>query len=274
MIPITGGTFTMGSPKAAIDSGEASDDEVEHQVTLTPYCIDQTEVTVAAYRQCATKMQNGVQCSGFPSTSRHPADDRSFDKWCNGNDLLRESDPINCVEWSMANVYCRWAGKSLPTEAQWEHAARGAVGRSYPWGDEQPDASRINACGPECAQMDSSSIPDVMPGVMYEEGDRWPTTAPTGLVPGDVSAFGVRDMAGNVHEWVADWYAPYDISASTDPLRHTALPGDARRVVRGGSWRSFKPSEARNAARRKALPEMRHIAVGFRCAKAQAPEGQ
>jgi formylglycine-generating enzyme required for sulfatase activity len=269
MIAVPGGTFKMGSPWSAIQKGEAGDDEIEHEVTLSPYCIDRTEVTVAAYAACAAD-----KCPPAPTTvawKGASADEvRFYSPWCNGGKKDRDDHPINCVNWNMADTYCKWVSKALPTEAQWEFAARGLTGHIYPWGDEPPAPARLNACGTECRDEAAKAG---RPGwiTMYQEADSWPTTAPVGEVEGDTSAFGVRDMGGNVVEWVADVYAPYALSLKNDPRRDKAPAADSPRVIRGGGWRSDVPRDVRAAFREGLVGDARFVSAGFRCARGQNP---
>src|SRR5262249_8083182 len=122
-------TFNMGSAYGN------SDEMPQHNVRLSAFCMDKTEVTVAAYQRCVDEKQ----CE--------PAGGKNVSQSCNRDNPGREKHPINCVNWDQAVKYCKWAGGQLPTEAQWEYAARGTDGRTYPWGNELPQASRLNACG-------------------------------------------------------------------------------------------------------------------------------
>ena len=252
MVRVPGETFVMGK--------EGSQDAPQHQVTLSPYAIDRTEVTVAAYRACA---QAGA------CTAPHLEE---FDGYCTWAAAGREQHPVNCVDWAQADAFCRWAGKRLPTEAEWEHAARGADGRLYPWGNEPPTAERLNACGRECAgstwmqaTLDASvPMPPNTPRAMYDGDDGWQTTAPVGSFPADVSPFGVLDMAGNVSEWVADRFAPYPTDALTDP---TGPPAGKARAWRGGGWCDTVLTVARADWRMGSAPDFAVPALGFRCAR-------
>ena len=190
MVHVAGGTFLMGSP-----TGRGSYHEYpQHQVTLTGYCIDKTEVTVAAYMQCVA--------SGKCTAAQEPSAE-GFDSLCNGTRADRQNHPVNCVDWNQAAAYCAWAKKRLPSEAEWEYAARGSEGRTYPWGNEAPSAKRLNACGSECRALGKRQGKDW--AVIYEDSDGWEATAPVGSFQRGASPFGVLDMAGNVWEWTADW---------------------------------------------------------------------
>jgi formylglycine-generating enzyme required for sulfatase activity len=274
MVPIPGGTFTMGSPK---NNRDQDYDERGHDVTLSPFCIDLTEVTVKAYRDCAARVQNGVKCPAVPVTVKGTVygDVRVNNAWCNGGARDREDHPINCVDWMMAERYCRWAGKRLPSEAQWEYAARGTSGRKYVWGDDDLAARRLNGCGPECSDMLAKEA-HFEQGTLHDEADPWPWTAPVGKVEGDRSAFEVRDMAGNVIEWVADWYVLYDIlikkdPVQKDPLQNTKPTVEPKRVQRGAGWMTYLPARARAPYRFYEPDDTRSANVGFRCARDPLP---
>jgi formylglycine-generating enzyme required for sulfatase activity len=216
------GTFQMGSPAGV---GEANE-HPQHQVTLSAYCIDKTEVTVKDYRACVAK----GACSATATTQS-----------CNGED--RADHPVNCVTWDEAVAYCKWAGKRLPTEAEWEYAARGADGRTYPWGNKAPTTERLNT---------------------YADGDGWSTTAPVGSYPKGASPVGALDLAGNVWEWTADWYGPYSATAVTDPTG--VIAGDFR-VIRGGGWNINDPGIVRAAVRLWFETSKAVDLIGFRCVR-------
>lgn len=261
---IEGGTFHMGSD--ATDPRAEPDERPEHEVTLRPFCLDVTEVTVAQYRRCTQEVRHGVTCRPAPAgVAWMGADVRFWTRFCNGGRSDRDDHPINCVDWRAADTYCRWAGGALPTEAQWELAARGAEGRTYPWGDAPPDATRLNACGAECRAM-ARRLGRPWPA-LHEDDDGAEATAPVGLFRKGATPEGVLDLAGNVREWVQDRKADYDPAPAADPVQSKGM----LRVLRGGSWHIADPRWLRGADRNSANEGDRHSGVGFRCARTPEP---
>jgi formylglycine-generating enzyme required for sulfatase activity len=218
MVYIPGGTFTMGATDGRPDELPLT------RVTLSPYWIDLTEVTVADYQACVAKGDcnaTGLDCN----TAR-----------ANWSKKGRETHPVNCVDWNQARAYCTAQGKRLPTEAEWEFAARGPESDAYPWGNSDPDTNQAN--------WNSNG------------------TVPVGTYPAGQSVFGVLDLAGNVSEWVEDAYAPYRGGHVRDPRQ----PSGTMRVVRGGSFGDYWVKSTRSATRGPFPAETRDGHVGFRCA--------
>ena len=223
MTGIPSGTFLMGDPTTTSPTELGV-----HRVQVSSFCIDLTEVTVAAYRRCTT-------CRAPATTT-----------YCNWAMSGRESHPVNCVDWEQSAAYCRWRGTSLPTEAQWEYAARGTDGRTYPWGNAPPDTQ---LCWSESVERSG--------------------TCPVRSFPAGNSPFGVFDMAGNAWEWTADFWGAYDTtgSLSVDP---TGPSSGTSRVSRGGPWASTGAFLI-NATHRNndfARPNVSDFLYGFRCARA------
>lgn len=220
MVYVPAGEFLMGSNK----SNPQADPDEKPQLTpiLDAYWIDRTEVTNAMYTGC---VEAGA-CTP-PMHSSHYA-------------LPEYADhPVAGVTWFQAGEYCAWAGRRLPTEAEWEKAARGTDGRLYPWGNTPPNAKLLNFAD--------------------QVGD----TAPVGSYPAGASPYGALDMAGNVWEWVSDGYDPgyYTHAPSTNPPGGTSAN---QRVVRGGAW-GVDARAVRAANRFWAFPG-RNDTDGFRCA--------
>jgi formylglycine-generating enzyme required for sulfatase activity len=257
MIEIPGGRFFMGS-----DDGLPLE-KPAHNVTLSRYCIDKLEVSTESYKACSDRgdcKRAGIanDWDGISDRER-----RIFDPLCNVREPIgRGKHPINCVSWEMAAQYCKASGKRLPTEAEWEFAARGPDGRKYPWGDEEPGPTLLNACGRECMAWSAKNGVDQR--AMFNADDGWATTSPVGSFPSGASRYGVQDVVGNVWEWVLDYYAEYSASDQVDP--HGPGAGDER-VIRGGAWNGGYASWVRPTFRYKDVGSKRSYGIGFRCAQ-------
>ena len=256
MVYIAGGQFFMGS-----DDGLAME-KPAHNVKVSPFCIGIYEVTTAKYVACSDegKCKRASRSNVWDGITA--PDRKTYDPLCNVTDPTgRAQQPINCVDWERADTYCHVAGGRLPTEAEWEFAARGSDGRQYPWGDDPPSAKYLNACGSECVAW--SRAHKVPQKAMYAADDGWATTAPVGSFPAGKSRFGLMDVVGNVWEWVGDWYAPYGDAEPVDPKG----PANGKaKVMRGGSWNGAEPSWVRPTFRFMNDPAAMSYGVGFRCA--------
>ncbi|MGZ3418932.1 MAG: SUMF1/EgtB/PvdO family nonheme iron enzyme [Polyangiales bacterium] len=259
MAEIPGGKFFMGS-----DTGEENE-KPAHNVTLSPYCMDLHEVTVEDYKKCS----DGGDCKrawavvDWPDIT--PKEKKTYTPLCNINDPEgKAKHPVNCIDWQMAVTYCEAQKKRLPSEAEWEFAARGPDGRVYPWGDELPDETHLNACGKECLDWGRKTGEQVK--AMYKGDDGFPNTAPVGSFPKGASRYGLVDVVGNVWEWTFDWDGKYTADSLTDPKGPSK--GEDR-VVRGGAWNGAFASWVRPSFRYSFPPETKSHAVGFRCAKDQ-----
>ena len=204
-------------------------------VQLDAFWIDKTEVTNLIYARC---VEAGA-CNP-PRSSRSNTRDPYF-----GNPDF-DDYPVVYVSWEDASQYCAWAGGRLPTEAEWEKAARGTDGRQYPWGDAEPSG--------------------VFGLLNYQAQD----TTEVGTYPDGASPYGALDMAGNVSEWVADWFSPdyYDNPPAANP---TGPDTGEYRVWRGGSWANTSPDRVRTYSRTGNLPTDASGGIGFRCARDAAP---
>jgi formylglycine-generating enzyme required for sulfatase activity len=261
MMWIAGGRFTMGSGAQTDDNDAAP----AHPVTLDPYCIDVREVTAKDYQTCVDarrcKPARSVAMPNLGVSER-----KLYSSLCTHGRKDKQEYPINCVTWRQAERYCSSMDKRLPTEAEWELAALGAVPHAYPWGDEEPTPAHVNACNGECVAW-AKEKGLTWPGLAAGD-DGYPTLAPVGQFPRGNTASGLQDLAGNVAEWVEDGYAPYPESAVENPR---GMPRADRRVVRGGAWNSSYARAFRPFVRR-AEPFTRATAeIGFRCASKPLP---
>ena len=208
MVWVPGATFTMGSA----DGVGNNDEHPAHQVTLSGYWIYQYDVTVAQYRAFCTATGHALPM--FPS-------DYSWKGKTGWDDPALQQHPIVFVGWNDAKAYADWAGVTLPTEAQWEYAARGPNGNNYPWGGTATKDDKYNGWDvTKCANWDNSGKVDK-------------STWPVGSFPAGASWCGAQDMTGNVWQWCGDRYGKYDAAAVTNP---TGPATGIRRVLRGGSW--------------------------------------
>lgn len=263
MIRVEGGTFKMGT-------NDYANEQPVHDETVKTFCLDKTEVTAKAYAACV----NAKVCSDLPHTL-NISDTDWVKKWgiaCTGGKADLREHPINCVSWDEAKAFCAWSNGGrgrLPSEAEWEFAARGKEGRKYPWGntpeptDNLEDGNRLlNGCGPECVEKVKTLGWGGWPS-MYPLSDASPTTAPVGSFrdgdtpPQGDAKEGFRDLAGNVWEWVEDVYCDtYERKTCTKS-----------RVVRGGGWEYSGPGLVRGSFRHFGPSASRIFFIGFRCAR-------
>jgi formylglycine-generating enzyme required for sulfatase activity len=201
MVYVPAGEFLMGSSDEDPDAEDY--EKPQHTVYLDAFWIDKLEVTNAQYRQC---VEAGACQAPWPCER---GEAQSYDDPAKGN------HPVVCVNWNKAQDYAAWVGGRLPTEAEWEKAARGTDGRLYPWGDSPPDCGKANYSG--CWEVAAAEM------------------LPMGSHPDGASPYGAMDMAGNVFEWVADgWDEGY---YSGSPARNPQGPESGSvKVVRGGAY--------------------------------------
>ncbi len=215
MVRVPAGEFFMGCNEE-VDRECEDDEKPGRTMRLKEFWIDKHEVTVAEYEECvkAGKCKNPL--------------DKSVIKYCNWGYADRSEHPVNCVYWHQAKNYCEWRGKRLPSEAEWEKAARGPDGRIYPWGNDDSEL-RGMAVNLGCGDVSTQPV----------------CSKPTGNSP-----YGLCDMAGSVWEWVEDWY--------DDTL--------LKRSLRGGSW-CHTASNLRSSFRLWSYPVFSFPIAGFRCAR-------
>jgi formylglycine-generating enzyme required for sulfatase activity len=227
MVRIPAGEFIMGD-----DEGDA--EGPAHAVFLDEYWIDANPVTNQEFARF-------IEATGFITTATMAGKQ----DWTTHAYPGRESHPVVLVSWTDAEAYAIWAGSKLPTEAQWEKAARGGlVGKRFPWGDDMPSENRVNW------------------NRTYVSGEL-PTSPITTFPP---NALGVYDMAGNVWEWCHDWYS--DDTYSAEPRRDPAGPAAGTyKARRGASWNVREAFRLRCANRGAMPPDSYHPNLGFRCVR-------
>ncbi len=239
LVFIPAGPFLRGSPVS--DPESEANERPEGEVYLEAYWIDQTEVTNRMYSLCV--LEGGCEPPQSESTLTRNAyyDNLDYAEY-----------PVVNVSWAQAENYCRWAGRRLPSEAEWEKAARGPQGARYPWGDADPNCDLLNFGNPGPGQGACSS-----------------DTTRVGSFPAGASTYGALDMAGNVFEWVADWYRPdaYRLSQDSNP---TGPESGETRVLRGGALNDATGA-VRAANRHQTHPENISYFIGFRCAVSATP---
>jgi formylglycine-generating enzyme required for sulfatase activity len=258
MVLVEGGSYFMGtdSPDPTLASAAPS-----HKVDVASFCLDRHEVTVAEFHRCSDpgECKRAYQKSHWADPDEPKADATAFSSLCNDGREGVDDHPINCVAWTQAAAFCQFRGARLPTEIEWERAARGGDGRMYPWGNEAPGPERLNACGSECLAWFRRSKVGLDSG-MFPASDAHVETSAVGAFPQGRAKGELDDLAGNVAEWTADPFTAYP-GSTLSPL----VP-EAARVVRGASIHSTSIAEVDPAFRRP-VPESWHPHdVGFRCA--------
>jgi len=234
VVLVPAGEFTMGSQESY------PTERPPRKVYLDAFYVDKYEVTNAEY-------QAFVKATGRPEPmgiglveGKFVAD---FRPW-RDSQFNKPNQPVVCVGWEDAEAYAKWAGKRLPTEAEWEKAARGATdARAYPWGDDAPDCTLANA---DNCEKDTTQV---------------------GSYPTGASPYGVMDMAGNVFEWTNDWYSAgyYYTSPDSNPQGPTSGMGW---VLRGGAFEAYWQWERVAKRYYRGTFDFSNVDIGFRCAAA------
>jgi formylglycine-generating enzyme required for sulfatase activity len=230
MVYVPPGTFLRGC-----DTSSWAEERPEALVTLTRGFF------VAKYPTLVREFHAFVEATGHVTTAEREGDEQT---WRSPDFEQADDHPVVCVSWHDSVAFGAWAGLRLPTEAEWEYAARGTYGRTYPWGDELPDDTRLAWSG----------------------GDtRRSGTAPVGEHPAGASPFGVHDLAGTVLEWAADWYD--EKGYGTETVDPTGARQGTNRAIRGGCWWDDHAADVRAAYRYWYVPDGRFDSIGFRAAR-------
>jgi formylglycine-generating enzyme required for sulfatase activity len=235
MVTIPAGEFLMGNPEGI---GRA-DEWPQRSVYLDRFSIDQVEVTNERYM-------------AFVAATGHRTPPNPYGTGPLVSIKGLEELPVVQTTWYDANAYCAWAKKRLPTEAEWEKAARGTDGRKFPWGND--------AATPKRANFD-------------REWDEEKTLLPVGSLPEGDSPYGVKDMAGNAREWVSDWYTPDYYRQAPNRNPQGPEKKGVVRSIRGGSWHS-PVSDITTSARGRGGFALQTHGTGFRCARGEDSESQ
>jgi serine/threonine-protein kinase len=245
MVYIPAGEFTFGDAAST------------RTIYLDAFWMDKVEVTNAQFQQFvdATGYKTDAEKLGWGFEYRDGWQRVEGISWRaprGAGSTPQANLPVVVVSWNDANAYCVWAGKRLPTEAEWEKAARGTDARVFPWGNTW-DGTRLNFCDANCAYTWKDA----------NANDRFAEAAPVGSFTTSASPYGILDLAGNVWEWIADWFdADYP---KTMPARNPSGPATGTlKVLRGGAW-SIDAFYARTTSRFAQAPEFRERSVGFRC---------
>jgi sulfatase modifying factor 1 len=281
MILIPGGTFRMGSPQEEVErmvkdcqarhfGGRVcwewfQDEAPRHRVSLDAFYLDTYEVTNRLFERF-------VRATAYQTTAEQAGKAKA---WLEGKGLQeiiganwrrpegsqtvfvsqRNEHPVVTVSWLDANAYCRWAGKRLPSEAEWEYAARAGTSTAYWWGNGSPGSRLV-------ANLADESASHLVGSILAGYNDGYARTAPVGSF--EPNPWGLFDMLGNVAEWTDDWYG--DFYGASPEMNPKGPSSGHYKVIRGGAWANGL-LRVRSAHRDWDTPNYRHDSIGFRCAQ-------
>ena len=257
MVFIKSGDFIMGTEDIEAQrlysgNGVAYPEVPQHTVYLDGFWMDKFEVTTSQYAKCvaagACKPAGEINNPVFAGMEYYTSNEYA-------------NYPIINVNWFQARAYCTWVGRRLPTEAEWEKAARGTDGRKYPWGNEKVNSELANFCDEDCTAAYANQ----------SFNDGYPETAPVGSFPEGKSPYGIMDMAGNVWEWTSTIPKPYPYSATDGREADQDVIDDSKwpqRVLRGGTW-SNGIWWVRSSVRYRIVGPYINNNIGFRCAESE-----
>lgn len=245
---VPAGDFLLGADasdkdaKLTISGGRAYPETPQQTFYLDSFWIDKYEVTNRQYTLCVEAGGCKRPYVDYLEKRLHYYDNEEYANF-----------PVVYVNWFMAGQYCTWAGRRLPTEAEWEKAARGTDGQKYPWGNDPVTSDKANFCDTNCTTRPHGNH-------LFDDG--WDTTAPVGSYPAGASPYGALDMAGNVWEWTSTIIRDYPYDPN-DGREDQSAPGE--RVWRGGPW-SNGIWWMRSSLRYRSIPTYWNVNLGFRCA--------
>ncbi len=256
MVKIDGGSLFMGSDDP--DSPALQSARPSHRVDLGAYCIATHEVTVDEFHECSGTGECRRPYKTAQSDNISESSAAAYGTLCNETIPEHGDHPVNCVTWEQARDYCAYRGQRLPTEQEWEYAARGSDGREFPWGDAPPTHEHGNLCNAECVAWRTAKGLG-LEGQLSNADDGWPGTAAVGSFPKGATEHGLLDIVGNVFEWTDTEFALFD----GHPEGARESPG---RVIRGGGFSSGYAVYSNPALRYGMDPAAHTHAIGFRCA--------
>jgi formylglycine-generating enzyme required for sulfatase activity len=242
---VPGGEFLMGTndldAKLTVEGGRAFPEIPQFKYTLDSYWIDKYEVSNAQFSKCVAA-----------GDCKPPNYTRSYTREVYYGNPEFSNYPVLYIDWFTARKYCEWAGRRLPTEAEWEKAARGTDGRRYPWGNDLPTNDKANFCDVNCPKTHANPT--------YDDG--YPETAPVDAFPDGASPYGALNMAGNVWEWTSTLVRPYPYDPNDGRENMDEISDE--HVWRGGPW-SNGVWWIRSSIRYRSVPTYWYGNLGFRC---------